>query len=191
MIIKKKHYSATRPEPKAEFELLFDRYFKFHNCKTYYPIKNKHSRCDFFLTTGVTTGDCSLVIEYKNRSKSENLSVATFNTSIIEADKLTTNLTLANLIDSLFLYIVEYKEAICCWLIKEDHNLPKGKLLCPLSEGSTEFVLKDVHHLNFKDCELVISKKNYQRATVEQLMKFIYVTRYENDLKNNRIKNEK
>src|SRR6267154_6214937 len=130
----KKKYISKRQAVKTEFDLIFERYLKWNNCNSYYPIKNKYSRCDFFLTSGMTTGDCSLVVEYKNR---DLIGVGTYLTSIIEKKKLEENLLLARLVDSYFIYMVDYKDAVVCWMIKPEHTLQSDSLLCPVEDGSS------------------------------------------------------
>ncbi|MBS1949863.1 MAG: hypothetical protein OJF59_002505 [Cytophagales bacterium] len=174
--IEKKDYSAglRRPTKKKEFELLWERYFKWNRCSTYYPIKNRFSRCDYFLTSGLTTGDCSLVIEYKNR---ETVGVADYPTCFIEREKLERNLLLTEIVDSHFMYVVDYKDAVVCWKIEADHNLKADTVMCPVENGSVELVAKPLYHLQFKDAELVIAKKKYSRASVDQLLRYIKLIR--------------
>lgn len=157
------------PDKKKEIEdvkLIYEKYFQLHNCTTLFSFLKKYSRIDFLLTSG----DTNILIEYKNR----DISVTDYFTSVLEVSKYEAIVNGMQLFDCNGAYMVEFRECICVWFITDKTKEEKrDQIPMPVSDGSKILELKDIIHMQFKNADLVITKKDnsYKSVSVDLLMK--------------------
>lgn len=165
--------SHLNPTPKKDYtvplsgmELLHDKYLKYVKCWNLFKIQNKYSVFDYLINSGNST----IVIEVKERYKS----VALYDTAILELEKFKNLMKTKELLHSkAALYIMQFTDAILIFDLNIDENFYEWSLV-PMqkSEEDKTLVLKPCTFLPYSSAT-IIGKKEFQRATIDQLQEYI------------------
>jgi hypothetical protein len=152
---------------------IYERFFKHNGCTSLLTILNKFSRIDGVLQSGDTT----IVLEYKHRTGS----VSDFQSCILEKKKWLclrdTSILFGN---APAFYVVEYDELILIYQIDFAKPIKAEQLPAPASTvGDKSTVTKYVFFLKYEDADIVISKKTWEKATRDQLMRYLEMKRNE------------
>ena len=171
--------ATIQKEKEAKLmEDLYDNFFSKKKVKMLMTLYNQYAAADCVLLSGTTDGvKKNVFVEVKDRTNEKETSVAKHKNSMIERKKIEDLRTVHFKMNAPIMYLVVYDEAIVCWFInfdtydaefKWDKRMLQKKTYTDMGEE-----LKDVTYLEYKDAAFIISRKNYELATITQLNKFI------------------
>lgn len=136
------------------FDLVYERWFKFRKCSSIEKITNFYSVFDFIITSGTSTGDKQVLVEYKDRS----ISVDKYKTTMIDKSKLVNLKKACELLDANCLLVIEYFDAVVYWWLTEDFT---DYVDGTIKDTDNPEYLKDVVHLDISK-GVVIEKPWYK-----------------------------
>ncbi len=163
--IQKKNYS-TGSNDKQGLVNFYVNFLKTNNCKGLFTILNKFSRIDALLQSG----DTSICVEYKNRP----FSISKYsNGAMLEREKHISLVTSSKLFDAPAVYIVEYDDAIVIYDIQHsEYQYTWQTMPCPSELHGGYIVDKQVTILPFATASIIVAKRTWTRASVDQLNRY-------------------
>jgi len=165
------HY-YEKPQPKG-LDLIYEQFFKKNECSQLIHFDKKYSRIDAIIQSAST----AVIIEYKNRGLT---SIADFYTGIIENQKFQSLKECSQLLGNCpAWFICDYSDAVCCWQLDFTKDYRADHLPAQVSDGSSTKVLKPIYYLEYSEAAIVVGKKTWQRADVNQLNKYLELKRNE------------
>lgn len=157
-------------------QMIYERFFKHNDCRLFYQLSNFHSEFDALLTSGYTTGDnegesISIPIEYKKRT----MSVVQFDSVMLERPKYDSLLNAKKLMSCpAAFYIMEFTEVILVFDVERNPDLVwKSEVHLKDNSEIKEYKIKEVTYLPYSSACIVISKKDWQRKSIEDLNHYI------------------
>jgi len=163
--ITKKTYHTFDLQSKVALNNLYVQYFSKNDCSSLLNLLNRFSVADGILQSGGT----SVILEYKSRE----LSVSQYDTTLLEKLKYDKMKEASKLFDAPALYIVEFDECVLVYQLDFKQEQEVDYLDAPATRGSGYAIKKAVYHLPILTADIIISKKTYERATSNQLKRFI------------------
>jgi hypothetical protein len=143
------------------FEVFYNRYLKFKNCKKYHKINNNTSVFDYLLTSGTSAGDLDIIVEHKRRWFNRDRYAASF----IEKLKYDNLIDAGKLLNAPVLYVVEYDDSIAYWRLDTKKIYRADCLPSPVSQTDSTIDLKDCLHLTFEDA-IIVYKPFYKLTNI-------------------------
>jgi hypothetical protein len=171
------HYDE-KPKPKG-LDLIFEKYFKHHNCTGIFNTINRYATFDGVLTSGGT----HVVVEYKGLTGS----VAQYNQVLLEKNKYISLKSAAKQLGNApILYVCEFDEAILIYQLISNLNYNECLIDAQADNRGAGDVCKYVYFLPYKDANLIIGKGThatefgkigvYRKSDYHSLNKFIEIT---------------
>lgn len=161
MAIEKKQYTAFDLQSITGLQEIYNQYFSKNNCTQLLNLLNKYSVADGILTSGNT----SIVLEYKRRS----MSVTQYDTVLIEKIKYDNLREASRLFNAPAFYVCDYDEAVLIFQLDFTTEGELDYIDMPVNRQNHYLIRKPVYHLPTMKADIIIGKKEWKRATRDEL----------------------
>jgi hypothetical protein len=165
--IAKKHFELPAP---IGLDRVYQNYLSKNKCWDYHRIRATYSRIDGIVNSASTT----TIIEYKERT--QPMFFYWNESAILERSKYDALANLAFSLNAQILYIMEFQESVLIYNLNQDYLAYQWESKdCPIESGenSKVFIQKAVTYLPFYTADFIVSKKDWQRKSKEQLTYYL------------------